>query len=164
MSSPSSRATAPIISRPDHVRVARRTFWGAVTALFWVAYIYLWMPLVTLLLWFLGVRKGYAELYLRENTIEPFVVVALPIMALIATVMLVSWAEYNRHRFSGKDRRSAMDDIPLNEVAQRIGTSADVADQLLAAKAVTLHMDSEAVPVSMSKVLLKPASSPSMAR
>lgn len=146
------RATAPVISNPTNVPVVRRTFWGAVTAVFWVAYLYLWLPLLTLLLWFLGVKKSYAELYLRDNSIEPFVLVGLPIMALIAMVMLVSWAEYNRHRFSGPDRRHGMDDIPLAEVAKRMGASMAVADSLQIAKAVYLHMDGQAQPVRITPV------------
>ncbi len=152
MSSTSIRPTAPIISRPDRVPQARRTFWGAVTAIFWVAYVYLWMPLITLVLWFLGIKQGYAELYLRDNSIDPFILIALPVMALIATVMLVSWAEYNRLRFSGTDRRSAMDDMPLDAVAQRIGAPSAMADALQEAKIATLHMDDDATPRSMTSM------------
>lgn len=153
-----ARPLAPIICNPDHVPAARRTFWGAVTAIFWVAYIYLWMPLITLLLWILGIRKGYAELYLREHSIEPFIFVALPIMALIATVMLVTWAEYNRYRFSGHDRRKAMDDVPLKKVAERIGATSAIASGLQRAKAVTLHMNEDANPVGVSVLPIMPLS------
>lgn len=160
MSSTSIRPIAPIISRPDRVPQAKRTFWGAVTAVFWALYLYLWMPLVTLALWFLGIKKGYAELYLRQNSIEPFLLIALPIMALIAMVMLVSWAEYNRYRFSGEDRRSAMDNMPLDAVAQRIGAPIAMVTKLQQARIATLHMCSNATPRSMTSIALPTPTAP----
>lgn len=125
---------------------AERTAWGVVTALFWLVYLYLWMPLATLILWLLGVRLAVFELYLRKHQVEPFLLFLLPLLALIAAAVLISWGELNRWRFRGKDKREGMTDIGHREVAQAFGATAALAATLQDSKIVVLTMDDTATP------------------
>ncbi|WP_281273233.1 poly-beta-1,6-N-acetyl-D-glucosamine biosynthesis protein PgaD [Solilutibacter pythonis] len=149
-----ARPAPPIICCSQLVPLINRRLWAAVTATFWIAYLHLWLPLLTLLLWLLGLRKSYGELYLREHSIEPFVLTTLPILALLAMASLLGWAEYNRLRFSGQDRRTSMDDVPLARVADQLGASPELARQLQRGKAIVLRMDSKAMPVAACDVQL----------
>lgn len=130
----------------------RRTAWGFVTAVFWGMYVYLWMPVITFLLWVLGIRNAYFELYLREHRVEPFLLIALPSLALCAAVLLIAWAEYNRWRFSGKDRRGAPPSAQLDEIARALGADADIGAALNAGRVVVLNMDSQAIPRGVRNV------------
>ena len=150
MSSTQHKADFRLIQKPRSVPRTRRTLWGVVTLACWVAYFFLWLPLITLLLWLLGVRQGYIELYLRENNVDPFLLTFLPIMALIAAVSLIVWAEYNRARFSGDDRREPMDDISHDKIATELGATPELAGRICDEKCFVLHMDEHANPIKLT--------------
>ncbi|WP_167285153.1 poly-beta-1,6-N-acetyl-D-glucosamine biosynthesis protein PgaD [Marilutibacter alkalisoli] len=129
-------------SRP----LAVRTAWGVVTAICWGLYAYLWLPLLTLILWLFGVHTAATELYLRNNQVEPFMLMALPLLALAVAVLLISWAELNRARFGNRERRSATPDASAREVADALGATQAVADTLRAGKTIVVRMDEQACP------------------
>ena len=139
-----------LIHKPEEQSRARRTVWAVVTGIFWLIYAYLWLPLVTLVLWVLGVRTAAFELYMREHAVEPFLLIALPLIAILATVIMGGWAEYNRARFGGTDRRHRPDNIPTDIVARDLGANEVVAAAMASAKIIMLHMDDNARPVSAS--------------
>lgn len=135
-----------VISRPQAQPLVARTLWGLVTAAFWALYLYLWLPLVTLLLWLLGIRVAVLELYLREHRLEPFLLLSLPLLAVIAACVLTGWAELNRWRFAGRDKRSPTPPVRLEQIAAALGASMPLAQALQQGKVMTLEMTDEAVP------------------
>ncbi len=139
-----------LIRKPYAQPRLKRAAWGFVTAAFWGLYIYLWLPLITLILWLLGVRTAFFELYTRKHEIEPFLIVAIPVMAALCTVLLIGWAEYNRYRFARRDRRSPQEDVARDEVARRLRVAPALAQQLGQSKVTLLHMNDQAIPESMS--------------
>jgi len=147
-----------LIRKPYAQPRLKRAAWGFVTAAFWGLYIYLWLPLVTLILWLLGVRTAFFELYTRQHQVEPFLIVAIPAMAALCALLLIGWAEYNRWRFARQDRRSPQDDVRVDEVAQRLGADLALAQRLGQSKITLLHMNEQAIPESMSTpALVAPA-------
>ncbi|MFK3651054.1 poly-beta-1,6-N-acetyl-D-glucosamine biosynthesis protein PgaD [Lysobacter enzymogenes] len=148
-----------LIQKPGSQHPLPRTLWGAVTGAFWLAYLYLWTPVLTLVLWLLGLRTVTSELYLRTHEVDPFLMLALPATAAAVVAALLIWAEYNRWRFAGLDaeRRSRLPDVSLDEVAQSLGASAEVAQALNAGRISVLHMDpNHAVPLSVTAVTPNP--------
>lgn len=143
-----------LIRKPYAQPRLKRAAWGFVTAAFWGLYIYLWLPLVTLILWLLGVRTAFFELYTRQHQVEPFLIVAIPVMAAVCALALIGWAEYNRWRFASQDRRSPQEDVGVDEVAERLGASLALASQLGQSKVSLLHMNDHAIPESMSRPAL----------
>lgn len=138
--------TPPLIHRPHLQPATRRTLWGVVTALFWVAYLYLWLPLATLLLWLLGVRLAAIELYLQQHSADPFLLLALPVLAVTASSLLIGWGELNRWRFRGRDKRSAPVTVSHAEVAAALGASEAVTHALRDSRIAVLEMDEQARP------------------
>ncbi|MBN7135589.1 poly-beta-1,6-N-acetyl-D-glucosamine biosynthesis protein PgaD, partial [Lysobacter enzymogenes] len=148
-----------LIQKPGSQHPLPRTVWGVVTGAFWLAYLYLWTPVLTLVLWLLGLRTVTSELYLRTHEVDPFLMLALPATAAAVVALLLIWAEYNRWRFAGSDaeRRTRLADVPLEEVAQSLGASAEVAQALNAGRVSVLHMDpNHAVPLSVTAVTPNP--------
>lgn len=148
-----------LIQKPGSQHPLPRTLWGAVTGAFWLAYLYLWTPVLTLVLWLLGLRTVASELYLRTHEVDPFLMLALPATAAAVVAALLIWAEYNRWRFAGRDaeRRNRLPDVSLDEVAQSLGASAEVAQALNAGRVSVLHMDpNHAVPLSVTAVTPNP--------
>ncbi len=135
-----------IIHRPQLQPFAQRTLWRMVTVLMWALYLYLLAPLLTLVMWLLGFRIASQQLQEREYGVDPFVLLSLPLMALACALLLIGWAEYNRRRFSGPDRRRHHDRIARSEVALALGASQEVMRQLDQGRITVLHMDDEAHP------------------
>ena len=144
-----------LIQKPGSQDAWPRTLWGVVTGAFWLAYLYLWIPVATLVMWLLGIRRTASELYLREHGVDPFLMLVLPATAAVVVAMLLIWAEYNRWRFATAkgERRGAQPTVGLDEVANHLGASAEVAQALNQGRISVLHMDpNHAVPLSLTAV------------
>ncbi|QWF15224.1 poly-beta-1,6-N-acetyl-D-glucosamine biosynthesis protein PgaD [Lysobacter capsici] len=144
-----------LIQKPGAQRALPRTMWGVITGAFWLAYLYLWTPVVTLVMWLLGIRSVASELYLRKHEVDPFLMLALPATAGVVVALLLIWAEYNRWRFAAKssERRGQQREVGLEEVARGLGADAQVAQALNAGRVSVLHMDpNHAVPLSVTAV------------
>lgn len=137
----------------------QRTLWGVVTFAFWAFYVYLWMPALTLALWLFGARSAYEQLYRRSDQLDPFLLVILPAVALVSATVLILWAEYNRARFTGRERRGTFPDVPIEEIAAHFGAGDGVAAQLATGRISILHMDESAQPRRVTAVPVPHAAS-----
>lgn len=138
-----------IIHLPQRQAPAERTFYRVATLLVWILYAWLWLPLATLVLWVLGLRLAVIELYLAEQRIDPHLLVWLPLLLLACATVLIGWAEYNRRRFAGRDRRQGREDVTPAEVARAMGADAVLATELGGARSAVLVMDGEGRPLAL---------------
>jgi biofilm PGA synthesis protein PgaD len=112
--------TPLVIDRPDLQAWQQKAVFGLMTAAFWAAWFFLWLPLVTLLAWlFFGYQFQFHMITLRgyEGFMDLLLVYALVIIAMGGA--LIVWALYNHYRFRGVDRRrppSPPSDIQLGEL------------------------------------------------
>lgn len=143
-------------AQPPLYRVA----WAFVTAAAWLSYVYLWLPLATAVLWWLGLRDAYEQLYRRGSQIDTFVVLALPAIAVLIACLLIGWAEYNRLRFTGNERRERLPDVPMEEIAAALGAAPGVTAALATARIAILDMDDAARPVDVVPVLMRDPAAP----
>jgi len=140
-----------LIDKPERQSTSRRTAFGVLTAIAWVVYAYLWLPLVTLLAWWLGIKTAYVELYLQKQRIDTFLLLLLPLIIVFAAIVLLGWAEYNRHRFqSRQDRRKPMPDVTHAEITANMGAALSLAKALQQARYVSVAMNAAAVPVMLT--------------
>jgi len=137
----------PVIVRPERLARQQRALQRAATLLAWSAYAWLWVPLVTLVAWVLGLQAGWDRLYLQRNAVDPFILAALPIIALLCGLLLIGWAEYNRARFTDADRRLRRSDVADAAVRERLQAPAQVMHTLRRHRVVTVRMDEQARPV-----------------
>ena len=138
------------IVRLEHAQPPlQRTLWRGVALGFWLFYVYLWLPGSTLLAWTLGFRMMYGELYERSDHLDPFVIAALPPIAVLSACLLIAWAEHNRLRFSGRERRLRTPDVSREDIARTLGATPDVADLMAVEKVAILDMDAAAHPVAV---------------
>lgn len=145
-----SDANSRLIYRPRQQDRATRTLYGVATFLAWAFYVYLWMPLTTLVLWIVGIRFSYLEVYLRNEPLEPPAMLReLPLIALCVAIVLIGWAEYNRTRFQGKERRLPQEDAGLDEIAASMHASAALGGALLGSKTAVLEMDPTGKPIEI---------------
>lgn len=95
-----------IIDRPDLQAWHQKVLFGTLTAAFWVGWMFLWLPLLTLLGWaFFGYRFHLHMITLDgyKGFLELLAVYALVIIGMGGALVL--WATYNHLRFRGVDRR-----------------------------------------------------------
>ena len=111
-----------IIERPDLQSWPQRALSGALTTIFWMLWLLLWLPLVTLAGWVifgwqfkihmfdLGGNDGFLEL----------IGACLAVIAVMGFSLLI-WAKYNHLRFRNVERRKAFPAVTLEMLAARIG-------------------------------------------
>lgn len=113
-----SRMKSPIIDRPDLLTVRHRTIAGVVTLVIWVAWSYLWLPLLALVAWALGLQQAYKYMIVLGGYQE-----VLRVMGLYALVLLLlcgglyAWATYSILRFRGIERRTGERTPTADQVA-----------------------------------------------
>ena len=142
-------ADRQVIYLPHRQHRAKRTFYGVMTLVAWVVYAYLWLPLLTLVLWVVGVRLSYIELYLRDQRLDAALLVTLPLLLLACATLLIGWAEYNRLRFRGHERRLAQVDVENIEVALALSAPPALGAALVDAQRAVLAMDPEGRPLAI---------------
>lgn len=135
-----------IIERPELQSMSQRYGWKTVTFLFWMFYIYLWVPLITLVVWLVGVKlfhinmiefKGYESLVDKLGLYS--------IIILIISIILIGWAEVNRMRFKNKLRRLDNDELSVSEVAKKYDLEESHLTQLRQKKSIIVQFSDKGV-------------------
>ncbi|NKF22577.1 poly-beta-1,6-N-acetyl-D-glucosamine biosynthesis protein PgaD [Solimonas marina] len=131
-----------IIERPERQAPLQRTLFGTLTLLAWLAYIYLWLPLLTLIAWWLALRTGLRVHVLSQaaGEIDYGVLLLTAKMVLLACVLMIGWAEYNRRRFQGRERRRPIEQIDVGASAAAFGVGDHTAQQLRTARVAVVHV------------------------
>ncbi len=116
------RASYPkIIDRPELKTPWRYLLEGSFTLAFWALWIYWISPILTVLLWIMGVRIFYSELFSQEGLLELFSILkqAGLVLVLIAGTLL-GWSYYNYMQFlhRGERRRTYVPYCQDEDVAE----------------------------------------------
>lgn len=114
-----------IIERPDLQTRRQRLLYGTLTLLFWLLYIYLWLPLITLAGWSFGLWRGYDVLVTQAGYLDLVALLgwyASMIAAFAGT--LIVWALYNVVVFGGRERRAPPPPLAAGEQASYWGVPA----------------------------------------
>lgn len=129
-----------IIDRSDLVSPRKRRIGQVISVVAWGVWIYLFMPLIALVGWSLGV--GLFERYILDDplaTLETVQVYALIIVA--AGIVFITWAGYNWLRFHGHERRHAPQPVGTNDLARRFCITPAEAETVEHARIVTVHFN-----------------------
>jgi len=120
-----------IIEKPLLAPLPNRMGWGFLTAFFWIVWVYLWMPLITLGIWALGFGSyGKYFQYISQSQIDEMkhlVIVYLSVIAVLSGSLLV-WARTEFMRFRNVHRRTR----PLPATVEELANFAQTAPQTLA--------------------------------
>lgn len=113
-----SRASKPEII--DNWRIksrARILLESFVTLAFWTGFLYLLIPMVTLLLWIFGLKIAYTELIGAEGLMELVKIIKESgIIIFVITLIIMAWGYYNYLLFRLRgDRRGSRVQICFDE-------------------------------------------------
>lgn len=134
------KAGEKLIYRPSRQPRLQRTVFGIFTLVAWSLYLYLWAPLATFGLWLVGLRTSYLQLYLQQHQVNTALLFNLALIALFCAAVLIGWAEYNRIRFQGIDRRARQPDATIEEMAVALRASVEDVRTLQAARIATVRL------------------------
>lgn len=122
-----------IINRPHRQPPLQRTLFAVITIVAWTLWISLWLPLLTLIAWMLGLEDAFKQLGLMHPLHAANDLSIVLSVAIICALAIGSWSQYNRVRFTGKQRRRGNRSLDIAEMAPALAASVETA-QLLRAK------------------------------
>lgn len=136
-----------IISAPHRQSVAQRNLYASLTVLAWFAWIWLWLPLVTLFAWMLGLDHAYGRVVLDNVEHGLRDLMFLMRAAGVCALTLILWIVYNWLRFGGIERRREVDTVPAETIASYFGADDEVSGRLRGMRRSVLHIDPTGRPV-----------------
>ncbi len=112
------------------------------TAAMWGIYLYLWLPLVSLVAWLFGIQLFYHELIEAGGYLELLDKVALYATVIPAIfVVIISWSLSNRRRFRGQERRNEVSEISPAEMTAFFDVTTGEFERLRAASRIVIAID-----------------------
>jgi biofilm PGA synthesis protein PgaD len=131
-----------IIERPDLQTLTRRYGYASLTLIFWVAYLYLWLPVVSLLAWWLEAYLVYDQMIVLCGVTALYEGVRYYLgTILLIFVVLIGWAVVNYLRFRGLDRRRAPEPVTIEQVSEDFSVPVEILKNWQEAKSLTIHHD-----------------------
>lgn len=129
-----------IIEKPELQSQAHRYGWSSVTFFFWVLYIYLWLPFITLVAWFVGAKLFHlqmVELHGYAGVVEKLGLYSMIVIAM--SITLIGWAKIERFRFKDSIRRNDNTTVSVGEVAKIFNLQEVQLDQIRQQRSVIVH-------------------------
>ena len=146
------RAADAVISRPTQVPRVRRSLFGAITFVAWSVFLWLLAPLLTLVIWALGLRTAYDTTFGRFGAFDPVLAAVIFAASTLAAGTLLLWAEVQRRRFTGVERRHRAPDATAEEMAEVLNCDLVTAERLRTGDVVRLTMRVDGSPESAAVV------------
>lgn len=133
-----------IFEAPKLSPLPNRVGWAFFTAFFWIAWVYLWMPLITLLLWWLGFDPAYRyflHISSRESVdFERLIIFYAIVIGVLAGSLLV-WAGIEFLRFRHIHRRLRPVPVEIAELAAFAEIPTEKLSELGAVRRMIAHHD-----------------------
>jgi biofilm PGA synthesis protein PgaD len=130
-SSAPAGVVAPVIfEQPELQARGHRWMYSVLALIAWVVWAYLWLPLVTLFAWYLGVRSFVREFVVPDAALMLQTgILYLGIIIVLGTA-LIAWSRYNLARFGGRERRSATQPVDDRAIADWFGVTPEALEAM----------------------------------
>lgn len=115
------KADAFLIQRPERQRPLQRATFAVMTIVAWALWVSLWLPVLTLLAWLLGLGDAYRQLNILHLHGQTSSLGMIAITAAACAMLFSVWAFYNRARFSKNRRRGAPATVEIAAMAEVLG-------------------------------------------
>lgn len=131
-----------IIERPN-LQTRLQKFGRVSLAIFmWSLWLYLWLPLATAGLWFLGIQLAYTETMIVKNAEQlSYSLINFASTLSIVIAIQYSWSLYNFLRFRNKIRRHPTPSVSNEELAQAEALSETYLDDIQSRRQIDVYHD-----------------------
>ncbi len=131
-----------LINEPQLQSLQHKLGDTVLTAAMWGIYLYLWLPLVSLVAWLFGIQLFYHELIEAGGYLELLDKVALYATVIPAIfVVIISWSLSNQRRFRGQERRNEVSEISPAEMTAFFDVTTGEFERLRAASRIVIAID-----------------------
>ncbi len=131
-----------LINEPQLQSLQHKLGDTVLTAAMWGIYLYLWLPLVSLVAWLFGIQLFYHELIEAGGYLELLDKVALYATVIPAIfVVIISWSLSNQRRFRGQERRNEVSEISPAEMTAFFDVTTGEFERLRAASRIVVAID-----------------------
>jgi poly-beta-1,6-N-acetyl-D-glucosamine biosynthesis protein PgaD len=136
-------------SQPTEENGLQRAAEFTVTTLFWLAWLYLIMPLVSLLLWIAGFQLFVDEMIIRgglQALIEDLLRYGLVVLSML--IVTVVWVTWNLRHYGGHNKRTHQPPpVSLEELAADSGLAISSIHEIQSARSILITFDVDDHPV-----------------
>jgi biofilm PGA synthesis protein PgaD len=129
-----------IIDKPQWQTARQRAVFGFVTVLFWAIWLYLWLPVLAVIGWLLGIDIAYREMVMKHGYVE--LVDDLGLYTFIVCCLggsLLIWAYYNFFRFRGVERRKERTPVTFEQISRHYQIAPDELRRWTRAPRLVIH-------------------------
>ena len=133
-----------VIDTPSMQSLRRKYISAVITFIFWMIWIFLWTPLITLVGWLLGIHQVYfqmVELQGSQAVIESFGLFLKCLAAMGGS--LAAWALYNYLRFRNIDRRTPLPPVTNAQLSAYFHVDQSVLSRQQASKCLSVCFDED---------------------
>jgi biofilm PGA synthesis protein PgaD len=138
------------IQAPELLTARERARDTVVTAAMWGLYLYLWVPLISLFAWVLGVELAY-DIMIRAGGARDLgsILVAYGVIIGVIFVVVTAWSLINRVRYRHQNRRHFGRSVSDTAIASFFGVDPALLPTLRRARRVRLEFDAAGKPVAI---------------
>lgn len=128
----------PIEDKSDLRSFLRDTTEWSFTILMWGLWVYLFLPLVSLLLWVIGLPHIYRTVF-REDVLQQLLRLLGGVgwMVLVIFIVLRGWGFYNYYVFGKRNRRREYPEVSLEDLSKHFDLSPEEVQVLQDQKEIT---------------------------
>ena len=133
-----------IIEAPELQSHVQRYGWSSVTLFFWMLYIYLWLPFITFLAWWIGLKilhRQIIELHGYEGVIDKLGLYSM--IVIILSIALIGWARVENYRFKDSIRRVGRSSVSVGEIAKVFSLQESQLARLMQKQSVIVYFSEE---------------------
>ncbi|NNF51978.1 MAG: poly-beta-1,6-N-acetyl-D-glucosamine biosynthesis protein PgaD [Gammaproteobacteria bacterium] len=136
------RESEIFINAPGLRHRHRRAGDQLLTLIMWAIYAYLWLPVISLIAWFVGIDLFYQEMVV-DGGFDAFIELSGWYLAAIVLIVLAvgGWSTSNYFRFHDKNRRRKQPEVSDADIAEWFQVDKQKLDRLRAAEHILLVLD-----------------------
>lgn len=127
-----------IIFRPERQSNQQHALFGGLTVIIWVLWIYLWLPLITGILWVVGLRWAYFQVFRGARGVSLWVIVWILLAVIVAVAY---WSTYNNIRYAGRTQRRRAKAVSKTAIGERFGVGGPTVSMLMRERRLNLHFN-----------------------
>jgi len=115
-----------------------------ITFLFWMAYLYLWQPLVSLIAWGLGWKLFYNNMIVLGG--YEVLLGVVKFYLIVITILgggLIVWGRVNQWRFRGKGSREFSNEVDVDKLHEEFSINESQLTQIQSSSSVKVKLKSD---------------------